>query len=133
MGAEAKAAVPALVEALRDSDAKVRYRSLMALGNLWSGAERGPEVRAAVPALIKLLKDEDEYIRRRAVYVLGRIGPEARAAVPALTEALRDENEDVRSYVAKALGAINSANGRSSSLRGLRCVWLWKIAAPAVV
>jgi HEAT repeat protein/Tfp pilus assembly protein PilF len=93
MRESAKPAIPALVEALGDSDPKVRYRAVIALGNLWSGIESGPEIEAAIPALLKLLKDEDPYTRRRALHALGRIGPGAQTALPTLKQIMHDRND----------------------------------------
>jgi len=93
MRASAKPAIPALVEALGDSDPKVRYRAVIALGNLWSGIESGAEIEAAVPALLKLLKDEDPYTRRRALHAFGQIGPGAQAALPTLKQIMHDRND----------------------------------------
>ena len=104
MGEAARPAVPALIDALEDSDAKVRYRALIALGNLWSGLESGPEIEAAVPAIVKLLKDKDEYTRRRAIHVLRKIGPGARNALPALKQIMNDRNDPL--WV-NAFGAVN--------------------------
>lgn len=112
LGGEAKAAIPALVEALRDSDRKVRNHSVVALGHLWwYWGARGPEAETAVPALIELLlKDDDRYTRREAAYALARIGQRAKAAIPALTQALNDREETVRKYAGYALNDIGKAD-----------------------
>ena len=104
IGEAAKPAVPALVKALNDSDAKVRYRVVIALGNLWSGIESGPEIETAIPALVKLLKEDDEYTRRRTIYALRKIGPAARAALPAWNEISRNRNDPLEM---EAFSAIN--------------------------
>ena len=120
IGPDAKAAVPALLETLKDEH-EVRVWANYALFRIVSHPEAipnliealkdqygvvrevpvialgniGPDARAAVPALIEALNVEQEWIRRRAAWALGKIGPGARAAVPALIEALRDENRRV--------------------------------------
>ena len=92
------AAVPALAEALKDKDARVRFSTGRALGEI------GPAAKAAVPALIQALKDEDGSVRYQTVLALGKIGPAAKAAVPALKEALEDRG--LSRHAAEALGKI---------------------------
>lgn len=109
-----------MVEALDDSDAKVRYRAVIALGRLWSGNESGPEIQAAVPTLIKLLGDNDEYTRKRTIFALRRIGPGARDALPALQAIRGDRNNP---FWIEAFTAINDierpATDDVSKLAGL--------------
>jgi radical SAM protein with 4Fe4S-binding SPASM domain len=85
MGPQAKEAVPALTDALKDGDATVRSGAASALGAV------GPEAKPAVPALMELLRDKEQYVRVGAARALGSIGPEAKAAVPALIQAYMDE------------------------------------------
>ena len=59
-------AIPALIEALRDSDVKVRQNVVEALGRI--GTDE------AVPALIDALRNGDAVIRRNVVEALGSIG-----------------------------------------------------------
>jgi tetratricopeptide (TPR) repeat protein len=102
---ELMAAVPALVEALRDPEAEVRKHCVSVLVNLSFWAER-IDMDAGVSALIQMLKEADDVVRREAATALGKVGPGARDAVPALTEALGDRVENVRSSAAYALGKI---------------------------
>src|SRR5437588_12265049 len=60
MGEHAQAAVPALVDAMRDEDPQVRRMVMAALGEI------GPAARTAVPALANALRDRSEAVRRRA-------------------------------------------------------------------
>ena len=90
------AAVPALIDALKDKDLGVRRNAAWALGRM-----KDPQ---AVPALIKALKDESSYVRRAAAVALGEIKDPR--AVPALIEALKGENDFVRENAAWALQAI---------------------------
>ncbi|MBE0415655.1 MAG: HEAT repeat domain-containing protein [Dehalococcoidia bacterium] len=92
-----EAAVPALIDALKDEFSVVRTDAAFALGRL--GA-------AAVPALIEALKEEEERMRAEAAFALGEIGRDAKSAVLALIEALNDEKEDVRREAAWALEKI---------------------------
>lgn len=99
-GPMAKAAIPALVETLRDSDREIRYRVTKALAKI------GPDA-SAVSGLGVALKDADQEIRYYAAKSLSEIGPEAEPAVPALIEALADRtNEKARYYLIKSLRKI---------------------------
>ena len=68
--------VRALVEALEDPNARVRYSALEAM------AVMGPDARAAVPALAEALGDPDAGVRGAAAGALRAIGSEAKPAVP---------------------------------------------------
>jgi hypothetical protein len=93
-GSEARGAAPALIQALKDADQRVREAARGALGNM--GAE-------AVPLLIQALGSGDPYIRSAAADAVLRIGPEAKAAGPALLRLLKDQDDEVRQ---SALGAL---------------------------
>ncbi len=60
MGPAAKAAVPALIEALHDSEAAVRFPVCIAL------KEIGPDAAAAVPALREALEDRNDDVAAMA-------------------------------------------------------------------
>jgi len=98
IGPEGKAAVPALIEALKDEDKDVRSCAAQALGDI------GPEARSAGPALVEALKDKDPAVSFNAVQALSSIGPQAKAVVPALIEALKDPA--TRASAADVLGNI---------------------------
>jgi HEAT repeat protein len=102
LGPGARAAVPALIEALRDPNPTVRFQAAIAVGCI------GPEARAAVTALIATLKDGVFFVRGWTAFALGEIGPEAAPAVPVLVEGLKNaqEREFVRRQIASALGRI---------------------------
>jgi HEAT repeat protein len=102
-GPAARPALPALLEAMKDKEAEVRWTSAMAVGKI------GPEAREAVPALVALFRDEDPLVREHAAESLGDIGPDAHAAVPALTEILNDPVARVRRDAVRSLGQIGSA------------------------
>src|SRR5919201_1470415 len=98
-GPEARAAVPALIEALK-KEVSVRQYAARALGEI------GPEARDAVPALMEALHDPEWTVRRQAALALGRIGPEARAAVAALLKLRQDRDHLVRKAAQEALTKI---------------------------
>jgi HEAT repeat protein len=126
MGPQAREAVPALVEALRD--VRIREETLEALRKI------GPETPEAVPALIETLridglrtfatqtlegiggralpalvramKDENPNVRLAAVRIIGNLGPPAGQAVPALIAALQDPGRGVSTEAAIALGKV---------------------------
>jgi HEAT repeat protein len=79
--------VPALIQALGDSDSAVRRAAAEALGAIGD-----PQ---AVPPLIQALRDRSENVRAAAAEALGAIGDPQ--AVPALIKALGDsDSENVR-------------------------------------
>jgi len=57
MGAQAKAAIPALTKALSNSNQELQWRAAAAL------SEMGADAKDAVPALIKCLKSDDPRAR----------------------------------------------------------------------
>jgi HEAT repeat protein len=65
---EAKAAVPALIEALEIDD-NARVAVIGALGAL------GPDAEQALPALMALLEDDDQFTRDRANDAIKKIAP----------------------------------------------------------
>ncbi|MBV9947521.1 MAG: HEAT repeat domain-containing protein, partial [Myxococcales bacterium] len=97
--AAAPAAIPALVEALRDRDedeASVKPAVAAALGRI-----RDP---AAVPLLVQQLRDADDRSARALAEALVAFGP---AAVPALTPVLGDPSQGAaRVWAARILGRI---------------------------
>lgn len=66
-GAEARPAVPDLVEALKDEDKTVR------MGVAYALAEIGPAATDAVPALKAALKDPAKEVRDAAAYALKQV------------------------------------------------------------
>ncbi len=99
LGAQAKDAVPALINALR-GETLVRQNAALALGSM------GPEARDAVPALTQLLADPEWTVRRQAALSLGEIGSEARTAVPALEKLTHERDSLVRKAAQDALAKI---------------------------
>lgn len=136
IGPTAAEAVPALKQALDDSDPHVRNavaQALEQIGPINPFKELGeliriihthedPDVRASayrnlanlapvvVPVLIEQLSDEDYHERLLAAGILGAMGPAAVEAVPALEQALNDSDPGVRETAAWALKQIDPAN-----------------------
>jgi HEAT repeat protein len=106
IGPEAREAIPALVETIRQTrnhDKRILFacnHALLAMG------------KEIVPDMISVLKDEDWEMRRGAAWILGKVGPDAKDAVPALTEALGDSNDSVRIKASEALKKIRAEEGR---------------------
>lgn len=101
-GVRAPAALPGLVDVLRDSaHADVRSYAANILGTF------GPAALTAAPALTAALNDADAGVRRAAAAALGQIGPAAMSAsptaVPALARLARDPVEHVRLSTIEAL------------------------------
>jgi hypothetical protein len=101
IGAEARSAVPVLIQALNDKDSALRASAADALGGI------GAEAKPAVPALIKMLKEEKSSLRPNVARALGKIGPAAKTAFPTLTKALKEGTHDERQAAAWALIQID--------------------------
>jgi HEAT repeat protein len=133
MGPHARAAVPVLVELLRNQRDLLRVTTALAIWRIakcecavpiltgaldagddavrWAAAralaEIGPSAKSAVRALSRGLKGGDVYDREYAATALGCIGPGAKEAVGVLTMALKDREYKVRIAAAVALWRIN--------------------------
>ncbi len=90
-------AVPALIKALNNENARVRENAA------WALKKMGEKTVEAVPALIKALKDEDARVCENSVNALAIMGEKA---VPALIKALKDENALARKNAARTLAKI---------------------------
>jgi len=93
-------ATEALLAALRDEHAGVRWRAAEALGQLGVASE------AVVTALLATLRHEDAGVRSGAAEALRELGVGSKAVVEALLAALRDKHADVRGAAAHALGKL---------------------------
>jgi HEAT repeat protein len=103
IGPGAQAAVPGLLETLREESPRIRSASVHALGMI--GAAR-PEI---VEPLILALRDEDENVRESAAGALGEHKGDAERIVAALNESLDDESESFRIEVVRAFGSMDAA------------------------
>ncbi len=102
MGAKAKAALPALIEAAAGSNVELQWRSALAIGAMGSVAGD------AVPALTKALASDNAKVRAYAAHALGKIGAAAQPAAPALVKLSVDEDQYVRRAVRDALPLIGA-------------------------
>lgn len=101
-----EAAVPSLINALKDPKATLRARAAETLGML---AKAGVPMKDAIPDLIILLNDKDPAAQSEAAKALGEIGPAAVQAFPYLVKVLTDENRLFRSDALKSLYKIDAA------------------------
>ena len=127
--------MPLLIDALKDSDVKVREAAALALGRIGPAArpaikpliavlgippspaslDRQASLRAlqaigvnAVPALVEALQQKDRSVRDGAGQVLVQIGPKAKDASPALVALLKDGDEAVGHQAMLVLNAIGA-------------------------
>ena len=124
------AAVPYLIDALKNDNNKVQYVASMALGEIHprpveaipalieatkagvsaaagSLGRMGPDyAEITVPVLIEALSSRDLYVRANAISGLGDIGPKAAPAVSGLIKALDDWDPSVQEVAYDALGQI---------------------------
>ena len=98
-----EAAVPTLVELVKDSEPSTRRTAIRILGHI------GPAAIAAVPALAATLKEKDSEDRSVAAISLGQIGSDSAPAVAALNDALTDPDSSIRVCSIEALGRIGPA------------------------
>lgn len=90
--------VPALMQAVEDSNNAVTYAALQSLSNI------GPP--ESVQLMRRLIKHADPRRRELAAAVLWRTGEGAKPALPELGGALRDERPEVRVNVLGTLGML---------------------------
>jgi HEAT repeat protein len=104
LGPDARGAVGALGQALKDKNAATARAAVQSLRRL------GKEARDAQADLQALLADKKADVEARvdAAHCLGQIRPDAAQALPVLREALADEKAEVRlrRAVAEALGKL---------------------------
>jgi HEAT repeat protein len=101
LGKHARSAVPALIRALKDSNAAVRRAAAEALGRIGR-----PEAREAIAPLVETLQDSDAKVREEAAGALGFL--RAHQAVPALVALFKDPSRAIRSKAAFALNLIGA-------------------------
>ncbi len=99
LGPDASAAIPALTQALRDNQGRVRWEASSALGRIG---------KAAVLPLITTLEADDARARQAAAAALGQMGPDAADAIPALVGRLADPDQAVRNSAAYTLVTVGA-------------------------
>jgi HEAT repeat protein len=115
-GPSARAAVPALRQALRDPAILVR---IYAAGSLWMIARQTDDT---VPVLVEALKQTSAgvYVRQQAAARLIWMGPGAKAALPDLLK-LRDENDpSLHNWIVDAIKGIDPPASAASDKPGAR-------------
>jgi HEAT repeat protein len=99
LGPGAKAAIPALLQALKGSDEVVRGPAIAALGEIHSEPDQ------LIPLLTGYL--DDDKLNDEAAKALGNYGVLAKAAVPKILPMLHAPDKDARAAAAEALQKID--------------------------
>jgi HEAT repeat protein len=94
--------VPALSEALKDSEVVVRETAAEALGKF------GGQARTAAPSLIAVLADKETTVRRAALAALAQIGPDGKEVLPKLKPSFKDADPEVRRHALDVLGRLGA-------------------------
>jgi HEAT repeat protein len=105
MGRDAKAAIPALIEAFKDPDVYVRAAAISAVGAM------GPDTLPALAALREALRDEEflGVVAAAAAVTIGQLGESAKPAVPDLIALLpRRGKEGTMLGTLASLGALKN-------------------------
>ena len=99
-GPKARAAAPALLEALKSEDPEERKQAASTLGDI------GGKIEGAVPSLRRLVEDPSPKVRIWAAYALARLGGDEGLGLPFLLPALTEFEDDLRACTAMAIGRI---------------------------
>ena len=100
-GPAAKAAIPALMQAVQGSDEAVHEKALASLGKIHGEPDK------VIPFLIKYLDDDN--LNDEAATALSEFGSLARPAVPKIIPLLHAADDDARAAAAEALKKIDPA------------------------
>ena len=106
-----KPVIPAILEALKDRDARVRLAASGALGSVRRRAERWDSKSAehdsmAVLQLMETLQDPDPSTRQNAALSIKEFGDAATNAIPSLVRMASTDKGRAREYALVALGEI---------------------------
>jgi HEAT repeat protein len=93
-------AVPAIINATKDSEILVRQAAIPALGDL------GVKVRPAIDRLIEILHLDSLEEVKGSVYSLGKIGPDAIIAVNKLIDLLKNPSDELHKAISWAISII---------------------------
>ena len=102
LGQAALPAIPALIDALGDTDAAVRNEADNALAKI------GVETKRDLAHLILHLQHGSPFVRARAAVLLGQFGRRGQPGVTALIEGTKDKEPLVRIHAIEALGNIGA-------------------------
>jgi HEAT repeat protein len=108
LGADARAASPALIHLLHGTDSDLRWCAALALVRINVGSQDVTIARATAPLFIAALKSKDPKTRWQAMWCLSLQGAKAKYAFPALVRLLRDESDYVRAAAQEALERIGT-------------------------
>jgi len=104
--------IPALREALKNGNPRIRAGAASALGSMDPAAEE------AVPDLLSALKDEDRTVRLDAVLALGKTRVTSDTVVRALDQVLQeDKDEVVRLDAVRVLNKIDTPEAKEAVSR----------------
>jgi HEAT repeat protein len=104
IGSPARAAIPALAQALGDQDFNIRMEAALALAKI------GPDYSQAAPQLERLLRDSSSGVRLRAALALWRLHPADTAASNRVAHfLLEDPDLGLRSWAAFLIGDLGPA------------------------
>ena len=109
LGPAAKAAVPALIQAVKGNDPAIRVPAVLALGQIHSD----PDV--VIPLLIGLL--DDDRLNGKAAMALGDFGSLAKAAIPKLVPMLKVPDKEDRHAAGVALKKIDPVTAAQAGVR----------------
>jgi HEAT repeat protein len=101
--------IPALREALKNGNPRVRSGAAFALGSM------GPAAEEAVPDLLHAMKDEDRTVRIDAILAIGKTKVASDAVVRALNQVLEtDKDEVVRLDAVRVLSKIDTSEAEEA-------------------
>lgn len=116
--AQAIAALPAVLGAIRDEDARVRAEAIrcsaVLVGSIMTHQSRPPsanaqsDVTSGVSALAQAIGDDDPAVRAEAATALGMLDPASAHVAPQLVMALKDPDPAVRCSIVIALSRMRS-------------------------
>ncbi len=125
-------AMPALVDALKYKDSKVRYYAVLAIGDI---AKKNPgnipEVTRVIFALVNALDGRDGGVRCSALGAIAKIGT---PAFPALIEMLKDKKWWVRRDAVEIFGRMGDTRAMPALVDALKDKkwWVCRDAAEAL-
>lgn len=96
------AAVPKLIETLKDNDPSIRCSAALALGRI------GPPAAAAFPALVEMTGDDSVRVRSDACLALIRVDRDNTEVIAVLRRLLSDQDASIRSQVIDSVAEFGS-------------------------